>query len=70
MSNNDELLSFKEFPPVHENHTRGGAAQININSPKHNNYKSDDPLEDLIADMSMSVKVLENNDNFNQGNFL
>lgn len=31
--NADDLLSFKEYSPVHENHVLSGHAEININSP-------------------------------------
>lgn len=52
MSNTDELLSFKEFPPIHENHSRGGSAQININSPKKNvGFSFDDSL-DLLSNLA------------------
>lgn len=52
MSNADELLSFKEFPPIHENHSRGGSAQININSPKKNvGFSLDDSL-DLLSNLA------------------
>lgn len=31
--NADDLLSFKEYSPVHDTHNSGGSAEININSP-------------------------------------
>lgn len=31
--NADDLLSFKEYSPVHDTHNNGGSAEININSP-------------------------------------
>lgn len=60
--NTDDLLSFKEFEPVHDSYARGGSrAEININSPKRNqNPAYDDNLQHLIDDMSTSVQILNN----------
>lgn len=72
--NADDLLSFKEYSPIHESHTHGGSAEININSPNRNRspYQNatttssqstiKDPLQDLIDSMSASVNVLHNED--------
>lgn len=67
--NNDDLLSFKEFEPVHDSYARGGArAEININSPKRQIPPHDD-LQHLIDDMSTSVQILatENAGQMQQG---
>lgn len=76
--NADDLLSFKEYSPVHEN--SGGSAEININSPNrqprspyqnatttqtsatNNQSTLNDPLQDLLSSMSASVNVLQNDD--------
>lgn len=72
--NSDDLLSFKEFSPVHELHTQqGGSAEININSPNRQRspyqntttqspINSKDPLLDLIDSMSTGVNILQNED--------
>lgn len=76
--NSDDLLSFKEFSPVHEHHTQqGGSAEININSPNRQRSpyqntitttttqspnSSKDPLQDLIDSMSTGVNILQNED--------
>lgn len=73
--NSDDLLSFKEFSPVHEHHTQqGGSAEININSPNRQQspyqnttttqspISSKDPLQDLIDSMSTGVNILQNED--------
>lgn len=67
--NADDLLSFKEYSPVHESHTHGGSAEINVNSPSRQRSPYDnattmanDPLQDLINSMSASVNVLHNED--------
>lgn len=72
--NADDLLSFKEYSPVHGSHTQGGSAEINVNSPNHqrspyqnatttsNQSTLNDPLQDLINSMSASVNVLQNED--------
>lgn len=67
--NADDLLSFKEYSPVHETHTHGGRAEINVNSPSRQRSPYDnattmanDPLQDLIDSMSASVNVLHNED--------
>lgn len=73
--NSDDLLSFKEFSPVHEHHTQqGGSAEININSPNRQRspyqnktttqspISSKDPLQDLIDSMSTGVNILQNED--------
>lgn len=63
----DDLLSFKEFSPVHGAHTYDGSAQIAINSPNRTygsattqQHANLDPLDDLINSMSTSVNVLHN----------
>lgn len=69
--NTDDLLSFKEYSPIHESHTHGGSAEININSPNRQkspyqntttSQTTTDPLQDLINSMSASVNVLHNED--------
>lgn len=72
--NADDLLSFKEYSPIHESHSHGGSAEININSPNHQRspYQNatttstqstiNDPIEDLINSMSASVNVLQNDE--------
>lgn len=75
--NADDLLSFKEYSPVHETHNNGGSAEININSPNRqqrspyqnattttatNQSTLNDPLQDLLSSMSASVNVLQNED--------
>lgn len=75
--NADDLLSFKEYSPIHESHTYGGSAEINVNSPNRQRspYQNSttttttspqsttkDPLQDLIDSMSASVNVLHNED--------
>lgn len=72
--NNDDLLSFKEYSPVHESHTHGGSAEINVNSPNRqrspyhnatttsNQSTTNDPIQDLLNSMSASVNVLQNED--------
>lgn len=72
--NADDLLSFKEYSPIHESHTHGGSAEINVNSPNRlrSPYQNatttsaqsttKDPLQDLIDSMSASVNVLHNED--------
>lgn len=57
--NSDDLLSFKEYPPIHDNYARGGGvAEININSPNRNfpmaNQFSDQHLQDLTNDMNLN----------------
>jgi len=60
MDNNvDDLLSFKEFPPVH-GQTSPPRAQININSPTRMSFGNKDPLDELIDDMSKSVNAMKN----------
>lgn len=66
--NDDDLLSFKEFSPVHEAHNYDGSAHLAIDSPNRQQvYGSTtttqttiDPLDDLINSMSTSVNVLHN----------
>lgn len=62
----EDLLSFKEYSPVHDSHSQGGSAQINVNSPSRAPYgatnTTNDPLQDLIDSMSSSVNVLRNED--------
>lgn len=72
--NADDLLSFKEYSPVHESHAHGGSAEINVNSPNRqrspyqnatttsNQSTTNDPLQDLLNSMSASVNVLQNED--------
>lgn len=72
--NTDDLLSFKEYSPIHESHAQqGGSAEINVNSPNRkqrspyqttttSNQTLNDPLTDLINSMSASVNVLHNED--------
>lgn len=67
--NADDLLSFKEFSPVHESHAQAGIAEINVNSPSRQRSPyanattmANDPLQDLINSMSTSVNVLHNED--------
>lgn len=76
--NADDLLSFKEYSPVHGTHNNGGSAEININSPNRqprspyqnatttttatNQSTLNDPLQDLLSSMSASVNVLQNED--------
>lgn len=72
--NADDLLSFKEYSPVHESHTHGGSAEININSPNRlrspyqnatttsNQSPTNDPLSDLFSSMSATVNVLQNDE--------
>lgn len=72
--NADDLLSFKEYSPIHELHNQGGSAEININSPNHQRspYQNatttstqstlSDPIQDLINSMSTSVNILQNDD--------
>lgn len=72
--NADDLLSFKEYSPVHETHTQGGSAEINVNSPNRqrspyqnatttsSQSTTNDPLQDLINTMSASVNILQNED--------
>lgn len=72
--NADDLLSFKEYSPVHGTHTSGGSAEININSPNRqrspyqnatttsNQSTLNDPINDLINSMSASVNILQNED--------
>lgn len=72
--NTDDLLSFKEYSPVHESQSQGGIPEININSPNHqrspyqnatttaNQSTLNDPLQDLINSMSTSVNVLQNDE--------
>lgn len=75
--NADDLLSFKEYSPVHDTHN-SGSAEININSPNRqqrspyqnatttatatNQSTLNDPLQDLLSSMSASVNVLQNDD--------
>lgn len=73
--NADDLLSFKEYSPVHESHTHDGSAEINVNSPSRQKSPYDnattmanDPLQDLINSMSVSVNVLHNEDRQRQSN--
>ncbi|XP_055389138.1 protein YIPF1 [Condylostylus longicornis] len=61
-NNGDDLLSFKEFPPVH-GQTSAPRAQISINSPTRSTFGNKDPLDELIDDMSRSVQTM-NNDNY------
>lgn len=60
--NADDLLSFKEYPPIHDNYARGGGvAEININSPSRTlptNTFGDQHLHDLVNDMSTSVQAM------------
>lgn len=73
--NADDLLSFKEYSPVHDTHNSGGSAEININSPNRqqqspyqnatttsNHSTTNDPLQDLLSSMSASVNVLQSDD--------
>lgn len=73
--NADDLLSFKEYSPVHGTQNSGGSAEININSPNRqprspyhnatttsNQSTTQDPLQDLLHSMSASVNVLQNED--------
>lgn len=69
--NTDDLLSFKEFEPVHDSYARGASrAEININSPKKN-IPFDENLHNLVNDMSTSVQILSNeigDGNMDRGN--
>lgn len=71
--NADDLLSFKEYSPVHESYAHDGSAEINVNSPNRQrspyqnatttaNQQSttNDPLQDLINSMSASVNIIQN----------
>lgn len=64
----EDLLSFKEYSPVHESHTHGGSAQINVNSPNRAVYGATitsttvDPLQDLMDSMSTSINVIHSED--------
>lgn len=62
----EDLLSFKEYSPVHESHTQGGSAQINVNSPSRAAYgattTTTDPLQDLMDSMSTSINVIHSED--------
>lgn len=69
--NADDLLSFKEYSPVHESHVSTGRAEININSPSRPNPYGrpaqtpptpNDPLQDLMNSLGTSVNVLHNED--------
>lgn len=67
--NGDDLLSFKEYSPVHENHLLSGHAEININSPTRQSNSGhsaastpNDPLQDLMNSIGNSVNVLHNED--------
>lgn len=72
--NADDLLSFKEYSPIHGMHTSGGSAEININSPNRQQspYQNatttatqsttNDPLQDLLNSMSTSVNILQTDD--------
>lgn len=68
--NTDDLLSFKEFEPVHDSYARGASrAEININSPKKSAF--DENLHNLVNDMSTSVQILSNeveDGNMDRGN--
>lgn len=58
-SSPDDLLSFKEFTPVHGGSTaRQGTAEISVNSPQKTSGGAD-PLQDLIDDMTVSAKTLK-----------
>ncbi|CAD7086916.1 unnamed protein product [Hermetia illucens] len=58
-SSPDDLLSFKEFTPVHGGSTaRQGTAEISVNSPQKSSGGVD-PLQDLINDMTISAKTLK-----------
>lgn len=72
--NADDLLSFKEYSPVHESHAATGRAEININSPSRQNPYGrpaqtpptpNDPLQDLMNSLGTSVNVLHNEDRNN-----
>ncbi|KAM7346852.1 protein YIPF1 [Cochliomyia hominivorax] len=59
----DDLLQFKDFS--NSPNTSSPPAQINVNSPTHNNAPTNtsgrqrgDPLQDLIYDMSNSANIL------------
>lgn len=67
-SNPEDLLSFKEFTPVHGMQAnQSSSAEISINSPKKTYDSSNhDPLEDLINDMSTSVRQLDEQEKTNQ----
>lgn len=69
--NTDDLLSFKEFEPVHDSYARGASrAEININSPKKN-IPFDENLHNLVNDMSTSVQILDSelgDGNMDRGN--
>lgn len=66
--NSEDLLSFKEYSPVHESHVSTGRAEININSPSRQTPYGrtpptpNDPLQDLMDSMGASVNVLHNED--------
>lgn len=69
----DDLLSFKEFEPVHGDSGSGfpsrgsGRAEININSPKREHHQHqqqlgsafDENFGQLIDDMSTSVNIMD-----------
>lgn len=66
--NADDLLSFKEFPPIHDSYARGGgSAEININSPNRNHPSQqaygDQAFNDLVNQMSTSVQVMNTQEN-------
>lgn len=66
MMSGDDLLSFKEFSPIHGAHTYEGSAEITINSPNRQKpYATttqalSGSLDDLMNSMSTSVNVLHN----------
>lgn len=66
MMSGDDLLSFREFSPIHGTHTYEGSAEITINSPnKQQPYATttqtlSGSLDDLMNSMSTSVNVLQN----------
>lgn len=66
--NTEDLLSFKEYSPIHETHATSGHAEININSPtRQNTYgqtgqSASDPLQDFISSIGATVNVLHDED--------
>lgn len=62
MMSGDDLLSFKEFSPIHGTHTYEGSAEITINSPNRQQpyATTTQDLDDLMNSMSTSVNVLQN----------
>lgn len=65
-----DLLQFNEFPTTHGNSSNNSqAAQININSPVHSSSNANansDPLQDLVNDMTKSVRFFNEQDSAQQ----